>query len=105
MIKNHPGEIKVASGEMVENVSGGARRSFSGGSHGTVDERRPSDHESGVSETGQSRPGDEPMDTESGRKRSDGNVAELLNQRQYDHNPRVADYESPEEVMELWLNS
>lgn len=79
MIKNHPGEIKVASGEMVENVSGGVQRFFSGGSHGTVDERRPSDHESGVSETGQSRPGDEPMDTESGRNGSDGNVAELLN--------------------------
>lgn len=80
MIKNHPGEIKVASGELVENVSeGGAKRSFSGGSHGTVDERRSSDHESGVSGTEQSRPGDEPMDTESGRNGSDGNVAELLN--------------------------
>ena len=58
---------------------GGVQRFFSGGSHGTIDERRPSDHESRVSETGQSRQGDEPMDTESGRNGSDGNVAELLN--------------------------
>ena len=37
MIKNHPGEIKVASGEMVENTIGGGQRYTQVGSAGALD--------------------------------------------------------------------
>lgn len=57
MIQNHPGEIKVASGELVDTTnSGGVQRYTQNGSHGT-----PDGDNSGHATEEQAKPGEQPV--------------------------------------------